>query len=61
VWVPETRRTAADLLLLSTAETKDDPSVALKLIYVTLSKLVSWMVLRTRSDACGCRELCHRL
>jgi len=46
---------------LSTAETQDDPSVALKLIYVTLSKLVSWMVLRTRSDACGCRELCHRL
>ena len=36
---------------MAAAETQDDLSVALRLIYVTLSKLVSWMVLRTRSDA----------
>ena len=44
-------RRAADLLLLPVADAQDDPSMALRLTYVTLSKLVSWMVLRTRSDA----------
>ena len=41
------RRPAA----LAAAEAQDDPSVALKLIYVTLSRFMSWMVLRIRSDA----------
>jgi hypothetical protein len=36
---------------LAAAEAQDDPSVALKLIYVTLSRFMSWMVLRIRSDA----------
>jgi hypothetical protein len=37
---------------LAAADTQDDPSVALKLIYVTLSNFVGWLVLRARSDAC---------
>jgi len=32
---------------LPAADAQDDPSMALRLIYVTVSKLVSWMVLRT--------------
>ena len=31
--------------------------MALKLIYQMFAKLLGWMVLHTRSDACGCREL----
>jgi hypothetical protein len=49
LWVPETVHTALDLLLprqLATGMIRG----ALQLIYLVFSKLLSWMVLRTRSD-----------
>jgi hypothetical protein len=50
LWVPETQRTTTDLLLRQLQTTRRDPPMALKLIYVMFSKLLCWMVLRTRSD-----------
>jgi hypothetical protein len=49
LWVPEMSRTAADLHLSPTLP-RHDPLVTLKLIYQLSAKLLSWMVLHTRSD-----------
>jgi hypothetical protein len=50
VWVPETPRTARDLLVCPRQVARHDPLVALRLIYQMLSKLLGWIVLRTQSD-----------
>jgi putative transposase len=50
MWVPETARTTRDLLVRQRHVAGHDPLVALRLIYQMFSNLLSWIVLRTRSD-----------
>ena len=50
LWVPETARTARDLLVRPRHVAGHDPLVTLRLIYRMFSTLLGWIVLRTRSD-----------
>ena len=50
VWVPETVRTARDLPVRPRQVARHDPLMALRLIYQVFTKLLGWIVLRTRSD-----------
>jgi putative transposase len=48
--VPETVHTARDLPVRPRQVARHDPLMALRLIYQMFSKLLGWIVLRTRSD-----------
>ena len=48
--MPETARTTRDLAVRPRQVGMHDPLMALRLIYQVFSKLLAWMVLRTRSD-----------
>jgi len=48
--VPETARTARDLLIRPRHVARHDPLVTLRLTYQMFSKLLGWIVLRSRSD-----------
>jgi len=50
LWVPETVHTAHDLPVRPRQVVRHDPLMALRLIYQMFSKLLGWIVLRTRSD-----------
>jgi hypothetical protein len=50
LWVPKTARTARDLPVRARQVARHDPLVTLRLIYQIFSKLLGWIVLRTRSD-----------
>src|SRR6187397_3090981 len=50
LWVPETVHTVLDLLVRPRQVARHDPLMALRLIYQMFSKLLGWIVLRTRSD-----------
>ena len=50
LWVPETARTARDLPVRPRQVASHDPLMALRLIYQMFTKLLGWIVLRTRSD-----------
>jgi len=49
LWVPETGHTAGDLPVRPQQAARHDPLMAVRLIYQMLSKLLGWIVLRTRS------------
>ena len=49
--MPETAYTVHDLPVRPPGVARHDPLMALRLIYQVCTKLLGWIVLRTRSDA----------
>ena len=50
LWVPKTEYTVRDLPVRPRQAARHDPLMTLRLIYQMFSKLLGWIVLRTRSD-----------
>jgi hypothetical protein len=51
LWMPETARTARKLAVRPRQASRHDPLMVLRLVYAMFSQLLSWIVLRARSDA----------